>query len=331
MKNLTKIFMAVVALFAVSCVADATKDLAPELGLEGVKGETTLALSLEESRTHLGEKVDGLYQLNWSEGDRIAVNGVPSHALTAELAGTPNAVFTFDEPGVIRPYYIVYPASEVMPIEEGEGEGEPAEPVVPETPANLCPVTFLGVQTWEDGTFCQGAAPMYAHAAAPAEGEVAAPIQLQHLAGVLRIAPKGTVVLKSLTVKSESGAIAGPFMVDCLTGKLTAQEGSTNIVTVDFGGGLSLDPVEATPIYVAVPSGNYGTFLITLHTDEDKMTVKFNSDVKPIAAGVVREFGEFNYEANTLDSEDADFLIDSKEALIEFARIASTFYPRASA
>ena len=326
--------MAVVALFAVSCVTDTTNDLAPELGLESIKGETTLAISLKESRTHLGEKVDDLYQLHWSEGDMIAVNGTPSYPLTAEAAGTPNAVFSFDEPGVTRPYYIVYPAPAVMPIEEGEpaeGEGEPAEPVVPETPANLCPVTFLGVQTWEDGTFCEGAAPMYGYAKALGEDEAATAIQLQHLAGVLRIAPKGTVVLKSITVKSESGAIAGPFMVDCLTGKLTAQEGSTNIVTVDLGAGLSLDPAVATPIYVTVPNGNYGTFLITLHTDEDRMTVKFSSDVKPIAAGVVREFGEFTYSPNTLDSENADFLIDSEEALVEFARIASTFYPRASA
>ena len=51
MKNLTKIFMAVaVALFAFSCVADAPEDLGVKVG-----GQTELTLSIEESRTQLGE------------------------------------------------------------------------------------------------------------------------------------------------------------------------------------------------------------------------------------------------------------------------------------
>ena len=55
MKNLTKIFMAVaVALFAFSCVQDATENLG--IKVEG-QGVTQLTLSLEESRTHLGDKV----------------------------------------------------------------------------------------------------------------------------------------------------------------------------------------------------------------------------------------------------------------------------------
>ena len=68
MKNLTKIFMAVVAgMFAFSCVTDTTEDLG--IKVEGQKGVTELSLSLEESRTHLGEKADGLYPVYWSEGD----------------------------------------------------------------------------------------------------------------------------------------------------------------------------------------------------------------------------------------------------------------------
>ncbi len=332
MKNLTKIFMTVVAgMFAFSCVTDTTNDINPELGLGDVKGETTLTFSLEGSRTQLGEKVGDLYKLFWSEGDKIAVNGQPSITISIEEDNPAAATFTFDEPGVTRPYCVVYPAPEAMAITEGEandggtGESEPA------TPTTVCPVTFLATQSWVDGTFCEGAAPMYGYGEAAAEDEATEPIQLQHLAGVLRIAPKGNVTLTSLTVKSEKGAIAGPFMVDCTTGALTAQEGASAIVTVDFGAGLTLNAETATPIYVAVPAGSYGTFLVTLHTATDKMTVKFNSDVKPIAVGKVREFTEFDYVPNTLDTDNGEFLIESKEDLIEFARIASTFYPRATA
>ena len=78
MKNLTKIFMAVVAgMFAFACVTDTTEDLGLQVG--GANDTTVeLSLSLEESRTQLGEKVDGLYPVYWSAGDKISVNGIES-------------------------------------------------------------------------------------------------------------------------------------------------------------------------------------------------------------------------------------------------------------
>ena len=104
MKNLTKIFTAVVAgMFAFSCVNDTTDDLGIEVGKSGV---TEITVSLEESRTQLGEKVDGKYPLYWSEGDAIAVNGVVSAPLTAEVSGQVAASFTF--PSVLtHPFNVV--------------------------------------------------------------------------------------------------------------------------------------------------------------------------------------------------------------------------------
>ena len=99
---------------------------------------------------------------------------------------------------------------------------------------------------------------------------------------------------------------------------MTAQEGASNTVTVTFAEPLVLG-AEATPIYAAVPAGNYGNFAITLHTATDKMTVKFNSTTKPIAKGMVREFKEFTYQANDVEAGGTVFEIDSKDALIEFA------------
>ena len=56
MKNLTKIFVAVAALFVgFACTTDVTEDLGVNLG-----GQTTLTISLEESRTQLGAEVDGI-------------------------------------------------------------------------------------------------------------------------------------------------------------------------------------------------------------------------------------------------------------------------------
>ena len=335
MKNLTKIFLAVVAaLFAFSCVQDTTEDLG--IKVEGNKGGVyEVAVSLEEAtKTQLGEKVDGVYPLYWSEGDAIAINGIVSNPLTA--GGSASATFQFNDV-VNRPFCVVYPAPAAVAVEDEVVE----EPVAP---ATIYPVTFAAVQPYTVGTFAPGVAPMYGYAAElveptePAEGEEGtegaeeAAIQLNHLTGVLRLAVKGNgEKVTSIVVKSLKGAIAGPHTVDCKNGALTALEGASNVIIVTCGEGLVLGET-AQNVYVAVPAGSYGTFIITLKTEaHGKMTVKFNSDVKPINAGTVREFAEFSFMANLADEEDADFIIDSKEALIEFARIASTFYPRTKA
>ena len=122
MKNLTKIFMAVVAgMFAFSCVTDTTEDLG--IKIDGQGGVTELSVSLEASRTHLGDKVvneEGvsLYPLYWSEGDAIAVNGQASNPLTGVASKATSATFTFEGEGVTFPLNIVTPAPEVAP-EEG--------------------------------------------------------------------------------------------------------------------------------------------------------------------------------------------------------------------
>ena len=327
MKNLTKIFMAVaVAMFAFSCVTDTTEDLGIEVGKGG--GNTQITLSLEESRTHLGEKVTdengvSLYPLYWSEGDAIAVNGVVSAPLTT--GGEATATFSFAEE-VKTPLCVVYPASAAATVEEGEGEATP-EPEPEPAPVTAYPVTFLATQPYTVGTFAPQAAPMYGYAAELPETGV----QLNHLTGVLRLAIAGNgEKVTSIVVKAHKGKIAGAYTVDCTTGVVTPSAEAVSSLTVTFAEPLVLG-AEATPVYLTVPAGSYGTFVITVNTEANgKMTVKFNSDAKPINAGVVREFSAFTYEANANDAEDT-FIIDSKEALIEFAKIAGTFYPRTKA
>ena len=296
----------VAALFAFSCTTDVTDDLGVQLG----GGQHTLSVSLDGSRTQLGEKADGVYPLLWSEGDAIAVNGTVSAALTAEQAGQSSAQFTY-EGDVVRPYNVVYPA--------------PAEGVVAET-EGLYPVTFLAAQQYVEGTFCNGAAPMYGFAAAESEGAV----QLNHLAGVIRLAVKGDgVTLRNLTITAEKGKLSGNFDVDCATGVLTAHSDASESVTVSFGGGLTLKADEATPIYVAVPAGDYGVITLLLNSTTDIMRLSFDSSAKPVSAGSVREFAEFIYKANSTESE--VFLIDSKEALLQFAQKAADFAPYTTA
>ncbi len=318
MKNLTKIFMAVVAgMLAFSCVTDTTEDLGIQVGGQG--GVTELSVSLEASRTHLGEKAGELYPLYWSEGDAIAANGVASYALEG-VEESASAYFKFPQE-ITYPLCVVYPASAAATVEEGEGEGEVTEPA----PVTAYPVNFLAEQPYTVGTFAPQAAPMYGYA------ETAETIVMQHLTGVLRLAIAGNgEKVTSIAVRAQKGKIAGAYTVDCTTGEVTPNAEAVSTLTVTFAEPLVLG-AEATPVYVAVPAGQYGTFVITVNTEaHEKMTVKFDSDKKPINAGTVREFSAFTYEANTNDSEDT-FIIDSEDALFEFAKIASVFYPRTKA
>ena len=106
MKNLTRLFVFVAALVAFSCTTDATEDLAVQV--DGA-AQTEIVLSLEASRTQLGEKVGDLYPLYWSEGDQISVNGAASAPLTASQAGKTSATFAVD--GVHTNLNVAYPAT----------------------------------------------------------------------------------------------------------------------------------------------------------------------------------------------------------------------------
>jgi hypothetical protein len=133
MKNFTKIIFALAALFATACTTDITDNLSVNFS-----EQTTLTLSLEESRTQLGSAVAGLYPVTWSENDCISVNGVVSSAIViAENKST--ATFTFG--GTLTyPYAVAYPAA---------AEGK---------------VLFAAEQSHTDGSFATGAAAMYGYA-----------------------------------------------------------------------------------------------------------------------------------------------------------------------
>ena len=285
MKTLTKLFVAVAVMFAgFACTTDVTEDLGVAVG-----GQTTITLSLEESRTQLGEKADDVYPLYWSEGDQISVNGLVSNALTE--GGSAKGVFTVD--GTLTyPYSVVYPASAATEV------------------------TFPATQQYVAGTFASGAAPMYGYA--ESEGGV---ITLNHLVGALRIAVKGEGTLSKAIVKAETGDLAGTYTIDCATGKLTAKSGTTsNAVLLSFGEGLTLGE-EATPLYIAVPAGEYGKVTVILvSTDGKQMRLIFNTTERPITAGAVREFQEVTFvgEDKGLIFE-GDVVITTPEELIQFS------------
>ena len=266
MKNLAKLFFVVAAMFVgFACATDATEDLGVNVG-----GVTEITLSLEESRTQLGEKAGESYPLYWSNGDKISVNGVESNAITV---GENATVASFTVPGTLAtPYCIAYPTA---------AAGE---------------VLFAAEQTHAgNSTFASGVTTMYGYS----EGGNA---QLQHLTGVLKIGVTGSATLTHAQISNVSRApIAGAFAIDFATGEVTPTADSKGVINYSFGEGVAL---SSTPTYlhVAVPAGKYSELYVTLYDNAGGVmyaTVVADSS-KPLVAGCVREFkNNIAYAADT--------------------------------
>ncbi len=92
-------------MLAVGCSKDATNDVV-------IKGnKVVLGVSVDATRTSLGDKSGETYPVLWSEGDCVAVNGNVSAPIAAEFVGSSSA--SFEVSGVVAPYKVVYPADAV--------------------------------------------------------------------------------------------------------------------------------------------------------------------------------------------------------------------------
>ena len=280
--------MAVVALVAVSCTTDTTQDLGVSVGNDGL---TQISLSLEQSRTQLGEKAGELYPLLWSEGDQISINGVASTALSADAAGSATATFSVAG-SPAKPYCIAYPAA---------ATGQ---------------VVFAAEQTYAEGTFASGVATMYAYAA---DG---LGVSLNHLTGVLKIGVVGSAKLVLAQISNVNRKpIAGAFDFDFEKGEATATAASKEVINYSFGEGVQLSS-EPTYIHAVVPAGEYGELYVTLYDAEGGvMYAAIKTDeTKPLVAGKVREFSNSIVYAAT----DALFVVKDAASLKAFAEQAAT-------
>ena len=290
MKNLTKFFLAIAVLFAgFACTTDATEDLGIEVNQS--KGTTEITLSLEESRTQLGEKADNTFPLYWSNGDKISVNGVESNTITV---GEKVATASFTIPAALEaPYCIAYPAAPV---------GE---------------VLFAAEQTHADNTtFASGVSTMYGYSE---EGLAA---EMHHLTGVLKIGVTGSATLTHAQISNANRApIAGPFAIDFTTGVVTPTKTSKGVISYSFGEGVTLSNTP-TYLHVAVPAGTYGELYVTLYDNAGGVmyaTITADSS-KPLTAGNVREFtNNIVYKAKT-----GVYIIKDVASLKAFATAAPT-------
>ncbi len=290
MKNLTKLFMAVVVFAAYSCATDTTNDLGVEFG-DG-KGGTTLSLSMEAARTHIDKEVSGKYPMYWSDNDVISVNGERS----TEIKVSSNKSFaTFTIPDNLgETYRIAYPAA---------GDNQ---------------VLFADTQTHTEGTFGDNVTTMYGTCAA---GEMTA---MHHLTGVLKIGVKGSATLTHAEVSTiDHRPIAGIFDFDFTTGESTPSESATEYINYSFGdSGLQLTSAVQY-MHVVVPAGTYDELYVTLFDNNGGVmyaTVKAD-DNNPLVAGQLRTF---NKDIEYASIKNDVYVISDKNTLKSFAAAAPT-------
>ena len=284
--------MAIVA-FAIGCQNDTSSYTAGES--EG----TTLSISLEQTRTSLGQKGDnGIYPAYWSEGDKIVVNGELSGEAQIDATNRGSATFHLSQ-SLSSPYCITYPYCAA-------------------TTAERSIVEFASEQSYAEGTFSTATAPMCGYAESSSDN-----ISLSHLSTVLHFPIKASyegVVLDKVVITSTSEAkLSGKFEVDCKNATISATEGCESVVTYTLPADYTLSTSTASDLFIVLPAVEVGTCKIEfVETSGKKMVTTWNPSA-PLSKGVVREFTTITYHQgvvgglSSLDSYEDVFEIPYKK------------------
>ena len=285
MKNLSFILGLALGMLTVGCSNDPiVENNTPELG-----NTVTLGVSLDEqTRTSLGNFVGDKYQVLWSAGDKIAVNGTKSDAVAEQYVGKSSAKFTVAN--VTAPYSIVYPAEAI------DNNGQLNLP------------TF---QAYASGSFASGTAVMAGYAT---DNNVA----MKHLLSVIKLTiAKGSETksaFNAITITALDGsAISGVFSVDYQGAEIAPVAGKdivtiTNVPIVD----------DKAVVYVAVPAGDYtkGLGVKVVGSDFSVMSrTAYTSKGIELGSGYLVNMPELTFAGK--DTE--DIVITTAAELVQFA------------
>ena len=275
MKKISIILGSALMMLTVGCTTDTTKEVVNN------DNKVIIGLSLDDTRTSLGDKTGTEYPVLWSAGDKVAVNGVASEALAAEYAGKTTAQFAVT--GVTAPFDVIYPADVLMADGRTIGISE--------------------VQEYAAGSFAQGSAVMVGHSDTP-NGVI------KNLYGFVKVPIlKGDEkTIKSVTLHSNNlEAMAGTFAVDYVNAALEPLSGM-DFVKVTAAAGIPFVEDKAE-VVIAVPAGTYakGFTVKIVATDGTAMTKKaYEANGVTIAASTLLAMPEVEFYPNEKIEEITD-------------------------
>jgi hypothetical protein len=251
--------------------------------VEKQDGEFSLSVQLpteSQTKTHLGNKgatLEDVYDILWSTGDKVSVNGLLSNAVASACVGTSKADFTFGT-APTAPYFVLYPAQ----------SGESYKIALPSS------------QTYVAGSYDPAAAPMYGSSADDS------PVQLHNLTGTIRFALNGSSKLTKIELVANGGeSIAGTVNLshnaDSFTGGFNVTGGS-DLITLSFGTGLQLSGTD-THVHIPVLAQAYsaGFTARVYNSDNDYMQLKFWGAGKTVSGTELYEFESKTYVAGRVE------------------------------
>ena len=263
--------LALVFSFAIGCQTDISTDIAPSKE----DGEIALSVSLASTRVYLGDKVGNSYPAYWSEGDRLTVNAQQSDEAIIDNDNRSKATFKFSEAATLSyPLNITYPHCAATTSEQ---------PLV----------EFPAVQSYVEGSFEKGCAPMCGYVANSGNN-----VTLNHLATILHFPIKATAegVALDKVVATSNSKIAGIFGVDCQNSTISATENCESVITYLLPANFTLSTTTTSDLFIVLPAVEISTCVIEfMDSSGEKMTATWSPN-KHLSRGVVHDFNTITYQ-----------------------------------
>ena len=287
-------FAAAAALLA-GCAKEA---VAPEAAPQG---KITIPVGISPMvKTHLGALEGTSHKVYWSNGDKIAVNGVVSDALAGLEDDVQSAEFTFPEDPDLAsgPYKVIYPASIYT---------------------DATHVTLPAVQTYKADGFADGMNPMVGYGATMDDIEVAhlcAIVKVQILRGSAPGSDEENIV--SVRFKGRSGEqVAGLFGIDYENGTIAGASNNVEDQVVRVNKNLPTSTDEAAVYYIVVPALTYENgFDVLVQDASGHVMTKSKTTSKTLEAGHIYAMTEFEFIPTTTE---LGIEISNAQELIDFA------------
>ena len=273
-KNILKsgLLLAVIGGFTAGCSVE-TVPAQPEETPTATYLELSASHADVQTKTSLGAEPD--FNVLWSEGDQISINGVLSNAVAEEDHGKSEVKFRVN--GVTAPYKVLHPGTNSTNV-----------------------ITLPATQSYVANNYDAAAYAAYG-TVEQVGGEYKA--TLKNFCGLVRFALNGSATLSKIEVNALGGEkLHGAFtLADSFNGEFTG--GTTGTLTYNFGEGLKLSETD-TYVYIALPAQTYaaGVEAKVYQADGAFMRLKFWGDGEVLAGSELRAFTSKTYAAGRTEN-----------------------------
>lgn len=272
-KNILKsaFLLAVIGGFTAGCSVE-TVPGQPEN--EATSLELCASLPDVQTKTSLGAEPD--FNVLWSKGDQISINGVLSNAVAEEDHGKTNVRFRVNG-NLVAPYTVLYPGT---------------------TSTNV--IKLPATQNYVADNYDSAAYAAYGKVT-QMDGENTT--VLNNFCGLVRFALNGSATLTKIEVNALGGEkLHGAFaLADEFDGTFTG--GTAGSLTYNFGEGLTLSETDIY-VYIALPAQTYtaGVEAKVYQADGAFMRLKFWGEGETLAGNEIRSFVSKAYAAGRTEN-----------------------------